>query len=116
MPLPALRGWASFRAVHSNGRYRRGDFLAVHWLANGMDHNRYGVAAKAKTGTAVVRNRVRRWTKELLRVWDPQLDQGYDIVILASRPAAAESFRGYAEQLADVLTMCKLTAERLSAG
>jgi ribonuclease P protein component len=116
MPLTPLRGWANFRAVHSNGRFRRADFLAVHWLPNGMDYNRYGVAAKAKTGSAVVRNKVRRWTKELLRRWDPDLDQGYDIIILASRPAAAESYSGFAEQLAHVFSMCKLTAERLSPG
>jgi ribonuclease P protein component len=116
MPLTALRGWACFRAVHSSGRFRRGPSLTVHWLANGMDYNRYGVAAKTKTGTAVVRNRVRRWAKELLRRWDVHLDQGYDIIILANRPEAAQSYQGFAEQLAHVLTMCKLTAERLSPG
>jgi ribonuclease P protein component len=110
MPLTALRGWKAFRAVHSDGRFRRGRSLAVHYLPNAFGTNRYGVAAKSKVGTAVVRNRVRRWTKQLLRRWDAELMQGWDIIVLANRPEAADSFAGYAEQLAHVLALCRLDA------
>jgi ribonuclease P protein component len=113
MPLASLRGWMAFRAVHAGGRFRRAGFLAVHYLPNEFGYNRYGVAAKTKVGSAVVRNRVRRWTKELLRRWDSRLEQGYDIIVLASRPEAAEGYTQYAEQLAHVLILCKLAAERI---
>jgi ribonuclease P protein component len=110
MPLTPLRGWRTFRAVHTDGRFRRGRSIAVHYLPNAFGTNRYGVAAKSKVGTAVVRNRVRRWTKQLLRKWDAELMQGYDIIVLANRPEAAESFQDYAEQLAHVLALCRLAA------
>lgn len=115
MTLRPLRGWTAFRAVHSLGRFRRGGFLAVHYLPNEFGHNRYGIAAKVKVGKAVVRNRVRRWTKELLRTWDQQLEQGYDIIVLAGRPDAAAGYLTFAEQLAHVLSLCKLTTGPLSA-
>jgi ribonuclease P protein component len=113
MPLTALRGWKAFRAVHSDGRFRRGRAIAVHYLPNAYGYNRYGVAAKSKVGTAVIRNRVRRWTKQLLRKWDAELMQGYDIIVLAGRPEAAEPFADFAEQLAHVLALCRLTAGEL---
>jgi hypothetical protein len=59
---------------------------------------------------------VRRWTKELLRRWDAELEQGYDIIVLAGRPDAAASYTTYAEQLAHVLSLCKLSYGHLSGG
>jgi ribonuclease P protein component len=115
MPLNPLRGWQAFRAVHATGRFRRGGFVAVHYLPNEFGFNRYGVAAKVKVGKAVTRNLVRRWTKELLRRWDAQLEQGYDIIVLAGRPDAAADYAIYAEQLAHVLSLCKLSYGPLSA-
>jgi ribonuclease P protein component len=113
MPLHPLRGWQAFKAVHTCGRFRRGSFLTVHYLSNEFGSNRYGVAAKLKVGKAVVRNRVRRWTKELLRRWDSSLVQGYDIIVLAGRPDAAAGYQTYAEQLAHVLGLCNLAVGRL---
>lgn len=113
MSLSPLRGWAAFRAVHSSGRFRRGGFLTVHYLPNALGCNRYGIAAKLKVGKAVVRNKVRRWTKELLRRWDGSLEQGYDIIVLAGRPDAAAGYQTYAEQLAHVLSLCNLADEPL---
>lgn len=115
MPYRALRGWTLFKAVHSSGRFRRGSFLTIHYLPNNLAVNRYGAAAKVKAGNAVVRNRLRRWTKELLRTWDSQLAQGYDIIVLTSRPEAAVNFSGFAEQLAYVLSLCRLTGGQLRA-
>lgn len=114
MPYFPLRGWAAFKAVHASGKFRRGGFLTVHFLPNEFGHNRYGIAAKLKVGKAVVRNRVRRWTRELLRRWDGQLEHGYDIIVLAGRPNAAADYQTYSEQLAHVLDLCSLSREPLN--
>jgi putative membrane protein insertion efficiency factor/ribonuclease P protein component len=82
--IETLRRSADFRRVSAQGKTTRLGGLRLQWLRNNTDRNRYGVAATTATGGAVVRNRIRRWSRELLRRWDGQLAQGFDIVVLAS--------------------------------
>lgn len=49
---------------------------------------RFGITASAKVGNAVLRNRLRRRTRELLRRLREQAPAGFDIVI-NPRPSAA---------------------------
>lgn len=106
--LTALRGRANFKRVFAHGGARRSDGVVLHWVANGTAHNRYGVAAKVHVGHAVVRNRVRRWARELLRRWDASLAAGYDVVVVANQPEAAASFESFAWHLARVLGKAEL--------
>lgn len=50
---------------------------------------RFGLAVSRKVGNAVVRNRVKRWIREVLRV-DGRALGGHDVVVIA-RPAAADA-------------------------
>ena len=47
----------------AHGRSARSNGVRVHYTHNGTDANRYGVAATTAVGGAVVRNRVRRWSR-----------------------------------------------------
>ena len=69
--------------------------------ANGLPHNRYGFVASRAVGKAVVRNRVRRRLQEAVR--SLRLDEGWDIVIIARRTAAAADYHELRESLAALL-------------
>jgi ribonuclease P protein component len=111
--LASLRGQDSFKRVAQRGRRVSSDGLALVWLYSGNEANRYGIAARVAVGKAVVRNRVRRWARELLRQWGSQLAPGYDVIITARGSNAAESYQHFAQHLARMLHKAQLTEELL---
>ena len=79
-------------------------------LANGLAHARFGLVVSRKVGNAVVRNRVKRWLREIVR----RVDQSpaVDIVLIARSPAAEA---GLAALTADVtVAIARLTQETWS--
>lgn len=113
MALTSLRGQDSFKRVAQRGRRVSSDGLALLWLYSGNEANRYGVAARASVGNAVVRNRVRRWARELLRQWDQRLAPGYDVIVTARSTEAAGSFPHFSQHLARMLYKAQLAEEIL---
>ena len=115
MGLSALRGAAAFRRVLARGTSRRSNGIAVHQTPNGLSENRYGIAAKLSAGRAVRRNRIRRWTRELLRRWEGNLAEGYDVVIISSAGEAVADFHSFAAHLGTALSKAGLAEGALSA-
>jgi ribonuclease P protein component len=90
------------------GQNKGSQHLRIFWLDNNLEANRYGVAATTAVGGAVRRNLVRRWSRELLRRWDPEIVQGQDIVVMANRKGADESYGAYVQELASLLVRANL--------
>ena len=114
MAYTTLRDRYSFRRVLAHGRSARSNGVRVHYTHNGGGDNRYGVAATTAVGGAVVRNRVRRWSRELLRRWDAQLAPGHDVVVFVNHKDAQESYAGFAGHLAYSLRKSQLAEGELS--
>lgn len=72
-----------FRRMYSKGRSAVTPYLVVYCRRNRLDHNRLGVTVSTKLGCAVVRNRARRRLRELFRLTQPRMKQGYDLVLVA---------------------------------
>ena len=72
-----------FRRVYSRGRSAVTPFLVVYCRPNGKKRNRLGVTVSTKLGGAVVRNRARRRLREVFRLAQPDLRQGFDVVLVA---------------------------------
>ena len=73
----------TFRRMYSKGRSAVTPFLVLYCRPNGRDHNRLGVTVSTKLGGAVVRNRARRRLREVYRLAQPVMAQGYDVVLVA---------------------------------
>ena len=79
-----------FRRMYGRGRSAVTPCLVLYCRPNRLGHNRLGVTVSTKLGGAVVRNRARRRLREVYRLAQPDMRQGYDVVIVArSRSVSA---------------------------
>ena len=81
-----------YTLVYDEGRSWVSSLLVMKALPNGLALSRYGFSVSRQVGKAVVRNKVKRWLREILRV--TPLKPGWDIVFIA-RPSTATT--NYAE-------------------
>lgn len=82
-----------FRRMYAKGRSAVTPFLVVYCRPNRLGHNRLGVTVSTKLGGAVVRNRARRRLRELYRLAQPNMRQGYDLVLVARSRAVDGPWR-----------------------
>ena len=82
-----------FRRMYAKGRSAVTPFLVVYCRPNRLGHNRLGVTVSTKLGGAVVRNRARRRLRELYRLAQPNMRQGYDLVRVAGSRAVDGPWR-----------------------
>jgi ribonuclease P protein component len=83
-----LRSAADFQQIQSHSRSRAHPLLFVRYRRNGLERTRYGISTGRKVGSAVVRNRIRRRLRTVLRSRDPQVERGFDILLVARQQAA----------------------------
>ena len=81
-----------FRRVYNKGKSGVSPLLVVYARPNRGRRNRLGVTVSTKLGKAVVRNRVRRRLREIYRLSQPELKQGYDIVLVARTRAVTATY------------------------
>jgi len=81
-----------FRRVYNKGKSGVSALLVVYARPNRSGRNRLGLTVGAKLGHAVARNRVRRRLREIYRLAQPRLAQGYDIVVVARGRAVNASY------------------------
>lgn len=85
-----LHGRRGFQTAYQKGQTWTNELFVLKALPNGLPHNRFGFAVGKRLGNAVVRNRLRRRLRELVRVL--ALQEGYDVILVARRPAVEADF------------------------
>ena len=81
-----------FRRLYQKGASAVGRCMVVYARPNRYAHNRLGVTVSAKLGKATVRNRVRRRLREVFRLSDKNVKQGYDFILVARTRAVSAGF------------------------
>ena len=59
---------------------------------NSQENSRFGIAVGKKIGTAVQRNRVKRRIRSVLSMLLPEVDPGWDIILIAREPIIRAQF------------------------
>ena len=90
--MPTLRAREDFARISVKGRSRSDRLLAVRFVPNGRDHDRFGISTGRRLGGAVRRNRVRRRVREIVRRSPNHTGHGWDILIVARQPAVDASY------------------------
>ncbi len=92
-----------FQAVYQKKRSSAKGTLVMYVNGNGRTINRLGVSCSRKIGNSVVRHKITRKLREIFRLSQNLLKQGYDIVIVVRKDAA---FATYREIEKDYLYLC----------
>lgn len=95
-----------FVRVYESGRKHFSRYTVLFFAANGLSHSRIGITATKKLGKANVRNRLKRWTREVYRRQREPLGidaQALDIVVNVKPSAAAGSYQDYSSDLTQAL-------------
>jgi len=99
-----LRNPADYRLCYREGARRHGEWATLHSRPNPAGHPRLGITASRKVGGAVVRNRLKRWTREAYRRWPRRGEIGaIDLVVHLKPGAAAAGHADYARELERLL-------------
>ena len=82
-----------FRRLYNKGKSAVTPSMVVYCRKSRLAHNRIGITVSTKLGCAVKRNRARRRLRELFRLAQPRLKQGFDVVIVARTRAVSVEHR-----------------------
>lgn len=95
-----------FVRVYDSGQKVFSRFSVLFFLSNDLPHSRIGITVTKKVGKANVRNRLKRWTREIYRRQREPLgldSRSLDIVVNVKPNAAAASFADYSRDFERVL-------------
>ena len=90
--LVSLKENAAFRRLYQRGKSVGNRYLVLYCRPNRLGHNRLGLTVSTKLGHAVVRNRIRRRLREVYRLNESDLKQGFDLVLVARSACVETSF------------------------
>ena len=95
-----------FLRVYETGQKLFSRYVVLFFAANDLPHSRIGITATKKLGKANIRNRLKRWTREVYRRQREPLGidgQSLDIVVNVKPNAADAAFQEYSRELSRVL-------------
>ncbi|MBR1969431.1 MAG: ribonuclease P protein component [Clostridia bacterium] len=90
MKIISIKENSDFKRLYYRGKSVVKKRIVLYYRKNRFNYNRLGITVSSKVGNAVVRNRIRRLIRENYRLFE--LNQGYDIVIVARTAAAFSNF------------------------
>lgn len=97
-----LRKRADFMRLSNNANKQTQRGFLVVWLENELDSVRLGITVSKKVGSAVVRNRIKRFVREIYRVLRHQLP-AVDINIIARHESARMNFDSTSREINNAL-------------
>jgi ribonuclease P protein component len=95
-----------FLRVYESGRKLFSRYSVLFFSPNDLPHSRLGITATRKVGKANVRNKVKRWTREIYRTQRQPLDldaRPVDLVINVKPNAADATFQQFSDDLVRAL-------------
>lgn len=95
-----VRKQREFDRAYRARAVKRAGPLRVHGVPNELPHSRLGLSVSRRVGNAVRRNRIKRLLREAFRLWQHEMPQGYDWVVVVM-PHESLTLPEYQRLLAD---------------
>ncbi len=119
--LPKSRRLAKrpeFVRVYETGRKHFSRYAVLFFAGNDLQSSRIGITVTKKVGKANIRNRLKRWTREVYRRQREPLGldaQSLDIVVNVKPAAVETTFQDYSRDLTKALERVVSDAVRRSS-
>ena len=97
-----------YRLVYKHGKYEVGRLCVLYRMPVAKQKTRIGFVTGKKVGGAVERNRARRLMKEVYRLNQHQIRQGYHIVIVGRGPLKDATYERAEKEILYLLRKSKL--------
>jgi ribonuclease P protein component len=78
-----IRKKKDFLVLYKNGHRYKSRYFRLIYSISALPYSRVGVVASRKVGGAVVRNKAKRWMRELFRRNRDMLESPLDVLIVA---------------------------------
>ena len=101
----SLKKNKDFQRVYRQGRSRANRTFVMYILENNMEENRVGISVNKKVGNSIIRHRVTRVIREVMRLHWGDVAGGYDIVVVARKPAIDSGYDKYERALLHLLKL-----------
>ncbi len=83
----SLKKSGDFSLVYKQGKSKGNKQLVMYIRKNELGKNRLGISVSKKVGNSVVRHRLTRVIREVYRLNCQELEQNYDIIVIARNGA-----------------------------
>jgi len=107
-----------FVRVYETGRKQFSRYAVLFFAGNDLQHSRIGITVTRKVGKANIRNRLKRWTREVYRRQREPLGldaRSLDIVVNVKPGAVQSSFEEFSRDFSRALERVVTDASRRSA-
>ncbi|RQD73909.1 MAG: ribonuclease P protein component [Candidatus Syntrophonatronum acetioxidans] len=92
IPLEKIKKNREYRDVYKKGKKFVSSFTVLYVMPNEREKTRVGITVSKKIGNSVTRNRVKRIYREVCRLKEKDMKNGYDLVIVARKKAKELDF------------------------
>jgi ribonuclease P protein component len=92
--------------VYETGRKLFSRYSVLFYVSNSLPYSRVGITATKKVGKANVRNKLKRWTREVYRLQRGPLSldaRAFDVVVNVKPNAASATWDDYRRDLGRAL-------------
>ncbi len=119
--LPKSRRLAKrpeFVRVYETGRKQFSRYAVLFFAGNDLQRSRIGITVTKKVGKAIIRNRLKRWTREVYRRQREPLGldaQALDIVVNVKPAAVETTFADFSRDFTKALERVVSDASRRAA-
>ena len=97
-----------YRLVYKHGKYEVGRLCVLYRMPVAKQKTRIGFVTGKKVGGAVERNRARRLMKEVYRLNQHQIREGYHIIIVGRGPLKDATYERAEKEILYLLRKSKL--------
>ncbi len=111
--MQSIKHNSRFRTVYSKGESIADRYLVLYKLASQTAESHLGITVSGKVGKAVVRNKIKRQIKEIIRLSECPIKEGYDIIFLARRPAPEANYADLKNSVMRLLKKMDLLKEEI---
>jgi len=102
-PTERIRKRTEFAELYKKGRRIRGRYFHLVFQPNELGFPRLGVVVSKRVGKANVRNRIKRWFREVFRRHKDCLARPVDMVLIAQREILELDWKALLKEFREML-------------